>query len=153
MSRCREYPRFLLLALVATSCNSEIGHAVFRDKTIGVLSPVAEAGRFAFTVHGHRTQFTFASSEPIVLPRGSNVHILLTDRSGDVIAGAQLNGETLQSTNWDGAEASVLLNPLPDWDERLRDGQMYQMEVSVTPAKVLAHPLRVVQHWESEHGE
>jgi hypothetical protein len=143
----------LLFALVAASCNFELGHAVPRNQTIGTLSPPEAAGVFAFTVRGHGTQFTLASPEHIALPRGSNVHLLLTDRSRAVIAGANLNGETLKPTNWDGTNNSILLEPLPDLDKALRDGQTYQLEVSVTPAEVLAHPLHVVQHWQSEHGE
>jgi hypothetical protein len=143
----------LLFALLAANCNFELGHAVPRDHTIGAISSPEASGIFAFTVRGHGTHFTLASPEPIALPRGSNIHLLLTDRSHAVVAGAQLNGETLRSTNWDGSNNSVLLEPLPDLDKLLQNGQTYQVEVSVTPAKVVAHPLHLVQHWQSEHGE
>jgi hypothetical protein len=143
----------LFFALMAANCNFELGHAVPRDHTIGAISPPEAAGIFAFTARGHGTQFTLASPERLTLPRGSNIHLLLTDRSHAVIAGADLNGETLRSTNWDGSNNSVLLEPLPDLDTRLLNGQTYQLEVSVTPATVVAHPLHLVQHWQSEHGE
>src|SRR5438270_10984521 len=97
----------ILLASWTMGCKFELGHAVFRSHTLGTLSPTQPSGTFPFRARGRGTQFTLAATKQLRFPRGSNIGILITDQSGIVVAGANLNGNTLEATNWDSPANSL----------------------------------------------